>query len=134
MSEQTKKISTFLTFSGNAEKAMNLYVSLFEDAKVLFLTHFGEGDRGVMGQVMNGEFEINGQSFMVMDMEKQYAPELNWGVSIFVRCQDEAEFDRLFTTFSEGGSVMMGPESVNHLRKVAWVTDSFGITWQLIWE
>ncbi|MFS7404354.1 VOC family protein [Carnobacterium maltaromaticum] len=134
MSEQTKKISTFLTFSGNAEKAMNLYVSLFEDAKVLSLTHFGEGDRGVVGQVMNGEFEINGQSFMVMDMEKQYAPELNWGVSIFVRCQDEAEFDRLFTTFSEGGSVMMGPEAVNHLRKVAWVTDSFGITWQLIWE
>ena len=134
MSEQTKKISTFLTFSGNAEKAMNLYVSLFEDTKILSLTHFGEGDRGVVGQVMNGEFEINGQSFMVMDMEKQYAPELNWGVSIFVRCQDEAEFDRLFTTFSEGGSVMMGPEAVNHLRKVAWVTDSFGITWQLIWE
>ena len=45
MSEQTKKISTFLTFSGNAEKAMNLYVSLFEDAKILSLTHFGEGDR-----------------------------------------------------------------------------------------
>lgn len=71
---------------------------------------------------------------MVMDMEKQYAPELNWGVSIFVRCQDEAEFDRLFEAFSEGGSVIMGPEAVNHLRKVSWVTDSFGITWQLIWE
>lgn len=134
MSEQTKKISTFITFSGNAEKAMNLYVSLFEDAKILSLAYFGEGERGVAGQVMNGEFEINGQSFMVMDMEKQYAPELNWGVSIFVRCQDEAEFDRLFAAFSEGGSVIMGPEAVNHLRKVSWVTDAFGITWQLIWE
>lgn len=35
---------------------------------------------------------------MVMDMEKQYAPELNLGVSIFVRCQDEA----VIKTIKEG--------------------------------
>ena len=29
---------------------------------------------------------------------------------------------------------MMGPEAVPPMRKVAWITDQFGLTWQLVWS
>jgi len=31
-------------------------------------------------------------------------------------------------------TVMMGPEPIGALRKVAWVTDKFEVTWQPVWQ
>lgn len=134
MTNQDKAVSTFFTFPGTAEEAIHFYVSLFEDAEIQSMDYFKEGQPGEVGKVMHGKFSIKGHSFMAMDMEKKYITDFSWATSIFVYCDDEAEFDRLFSAFSKGGTVMMGPESVNHLRKVAWVTDSYGVTWQLVWE
>ncbi|MHB0859435.1 MAG: VOC family protein [Anaerolineae bacterium] len=133
MIEIGEKISPFFTLCGNAEEAMRYYISIFPDSRMLSLTHFGKGDRGEEGKVLNGTFELMGKQFMVMDMEQQYCPESTWAVSLLVNCSQEAEFDRLFDGLSEGGSVMMGPEPVYNLRKVSWVTDKFGVTWQLVW-
>ncbi|MGX7417202.1 VOC family protein [Carnobacterium gallinarum] len=134
MFSQDQSIYTFLTFPGTAEAALHFYTSLFEDSEILTIGYFKEGQPGEVGKVMNAQFNIKGQAFMAMDMEKKFLTDFSWATSIFVRCEDEAEFDRLFAAFSKGGSVMMGPEPVNGLRKVAWVTDSYGVTWQLVWE
>lgn len=134
MIKSNEKISPFLTFCGNAEEAMNFYVSVFPNSKVISLTHTSKEDRGEEGKVLNGTFELKGQQFMVMDMEQQYCPEFTWAISLFIACADEFEFDLLFTKLAESGLVMMGPEPVLNLRKVAWVTDKFGVTWQLVWE
>jgi predicted 3-demethylubiquinone-9 3-methyltransferase (glyoxalase superfamily) len=71
---------------------------------------------------------------MAMDMEKAYSVPFSWATSFLANLDDEQEFDRLFGLLAAGGVIMMGPESVMHLRKVAWVTDKFGVTWQLVWE
>ncbi|KGL37437.1 hypothetical protein BMT55_08985 [Listeria newyorkensis] len=127
-------VSTFLTFSGEAEAAMDFYVELFgKDAKALGKTYIGENDRGETGKLLNGTFEIRGQSFMVMDMEAEYATPFSWATTILVQCEEESEFDRLFAAFSDGGSVMMGPIELPPFKKVTWVTDKFGVTWQLVW-
>jgi predicted 3-demethylubiquinone-9 3-methyltransferase (glyoxalase superfamily) len=57
------------------------------------------------------------------------------GVTPFITlCGDsEEEFDHLFGNFADRGFVVMGPEPIMNLRKVAWVTDRFKITWQLVW-
>ena len=60
--------------------------------------------------------------------------DFSWAISLQVDCLDEPEFDTLFTRLAEGGTVMMGPEPVLAFRKVAWVTDRFGVTWQLVWQ
>ena len=41
-----QKITTFLMFTGQAEEAMNLYTSLFEQSKVLNLTRYGANEPG----------------------------------------------------------------------------------------
>jgi len=84
--------------------------------------------------VLNGTFELLGQRYMAMDMAPGNAPDFAWSTSLLVMCEDEAEFDALFKGLSAGGNVMMGPEQVMDLRKVAWVTDKFGVTWQLVWQ
>ncbi|MGP7816913.1 VOC family protein [Niallia sp. 01092] len=134
MEKSRQRITPFFTFSGNAEEAMNYYISIFPDSKLVSLTRISKEDRGEEGKLLNGTFELMGQQFMVLDMEKEYCPAFTWAVSSLIECKDQKEFDHLFTNLSEEGVVMMGPEPILHFRQVAWVTDKFGVTWQLIWE
>ena len=70
-----------------------------------------------------------------LDMQKEYAaPTPNWSNSLLLDCATEAEFDEIFAALVDQGSVMMGPEAVGDIRKCAWITDKFGITWQPIWK
>ena len=46
----------------------------------------------------------------------------------------DKRFDFLFNELSAEGTVIMGPEPVMQLRLVSWLTDKFGVTWQLVWE
>ena len=54
-----------LTFQdGHAETAMNFYVGLFDNSKVLSLTHWAEGGPVEAGKVMQATFELDGNLFM----------------------------------------------------------------------
>jgi len=133
MSHYNPKFAPFLTFPGLAEEAMDLYQSLFIDAERLSLTLVDNPAYGEVGKVLNGQLLIKGNLLMFMDMAPEQAAPFSWSNSLYIGCDDEAEFDRLFSGLSEGGQVMMGPEPILDLRKVAWVTDRFGVTWQLVW-
>ncbi|MDD7794457.1 VOC family protein [Clostridium sp. 'White wine YQ'] len=132
MNDTNSPIIPFLTFSGNADEAMNFYVSIFPDSKILELTRVGENVKGEEGGVLHGSFEIKGQRFMAMDVDKSYHPDFTWAMSLYIDCVDEMEFNSLFKSLSHGGKVLMRPESVLTLMSVAWVTDRFGVTWQLV--
>lgn len=133
MSDAKQRITTFLTFNGNAEAAMNFYASVFPGARILDVTPIGEAGPGEKEKPLVGTFELLGQRFMVMNMQGAQAPAFSWATSLYVDCADEREFDDYFASLSREGTVMMGPEPVLNLRKVAWVTDKFGLTWQLVW-
>lgn len=45
------KIKTFLMFEGEAEEAVNFYVSFFEDSEIIRMTHYGAGGAGKEGRV-----------------------------------------------------------------------------------
>jgi predicted 3-demethylubiquinone-9 3-methyltransferase (glyoxalase superfamily) len=135
---QPSKLIPFLTFSGQAEEAMNLYRVVFDEPDFVSLVRVegsgtAEASGQVPGKVLNGQMKIMGQLVMFMDLAPEYATPFSWANSLYIACDDEPEFDRLFSGLSEGGTVMMGPEPVFELRKVAWVTDRFNVTWQLVW-
>ena len=131
---ETKGIIPFLTFSGQAKEAMDYYISIFPDSKLLSLDYIKKDDRGIEGKVLNGTFKLMNQTFMVMDIEEKYSAAFSWSTSFFIQCPTEEDFDKLFDKLSDGGIVMMGPEPIYNLRKVAWVTDKFSIIWQLVWK
>lgn len=136
MDMPAQRLSTFLTFNGNAQEAMEFYASTLPGAHIASLVLFGKDEpHGDEGKVLNGDVEFAGIHLLFMDMQAAYpAPEFNWATSLLINCLDESEFDDLFDKLSAGGMVMMGPEPVMHLRKCAWVVDTFGVTWQLVWE
>jgi len=48
------KITPFLWFDNNAEEAMNFYVSIFKNSKILHLRRFENAGPGGKGTVVNG--------------------------------------------------------------------------------
>jgi len=133
MNIPNQKLMPFLSFSGNAEDAMHYYAGVF-GAKVESITHTQPGQAGDVGKVMNGVLDFGGMKLMFLDMPAAYpAPAFSWATSLFLSFPDEASFDAAFAGISANGTVMMGPEPVNNIRKCAWVTDKFGLTWQLVW-
>ena len=136
---EKQKFAPFLTFTGNAEEAMEFYASTLPGAKITNLVRYGK-DNPYAGEnqenkIMYGELSFMEQQIMFLDMDTANpAPDFSWATSIYINCSDEAEFDVIFKGLSEGGMVMMGPESIGHIRKCAWVTDKFGVTWQPVWE
>lgn len=131
------RICPFFAFTGRAEEAMNFYASNLPGAKIVSLTRYGKHPFAAEGEennVLHGVLVFKGQEIMFMDMTAAHpAPPFSWSASLYIGCEDEAEFDTIFAPLSQSGVVMMGPEAVGDLRKCAWVTDKFGITWQPVW-
>jgi predicted 3-demethylubiquinone-9 3-methyltransferase (glyoxalase superfamily) len=135
MEHINQRVTPFLTFHGNAEEAMNFYSAVLPDAKIESIVRFEKGGRGDKGKIMTGKLSFMGQQFMFMDMNVEYdCPAFSWAASFYLNCMDEAEFDAVFSGLAQGGFVMMKEEPFMQFRKVAWVTDKFGITWQPVLE
>lgn len=131
-----QKLNIFWTFSGNAEEAMQFYEKVLPGAKIQSLTLFEkDAPHGDEGKVLNGSLSFAGHTILFMDMQAAYpCPPFSWSTSFLISCDTEAEFDEIFASLSQDGLVMMGPEEVYDIRKCTWVTDRFGVTWQLIWK
>ena len=62
-----QKITPFLWFDDQAEEAMNFYVSIFINSKVVSVSRYGEGGPRPKGTAMIATFQINGQDFMALN-------------------------------------------------------------------
>lgn len=124
-------ITPFLMFTGQAEEALRLYTSLFEAAEIVSLERYGPEEAGPEGSVRHAVFTLNGQKFMCIDSYVKHDFSFTASSSLFVTCTFEAEVDRLFEELSRGGSVAMPLAPYPFSPKFAWVTDRFGVSWQL---
>lgn len=130
--EKEQKIITSLTFQKNdAEQAMNLYVSLFDNSKVIHIQRWEKEGPGKEGTIMQAIFELNGQRFMCSDSPPIHNWDFTPAVSNFVECKDEEELQRIFSKLSENGTVAMPLNNYGFSQKFGWVIDQFGVSWQL---
>lgn len=93
-------ITPFLWFNGNAEEAMDFYVSVFKNSKIVNVRRYGEAGPGPKGTVMTGTFQIDGQDFFALNGGPQYS--FTPAISFFVNCETQKEVDELWDTYSEG--------------------------------
>jgi predicted 3-demethylubiquinone-9 3-methyltransferase (glyoxalase superfamily) len=125
------RIKTFLMFEGMAEDAMNFYLSLFEDAKIVSIIRYGPGEAGVEGTVMKAVFELAGQEFMCIDSPVKHAFTFTPSISLFVDFENDAQISETFAKLSEDGQILMPLGEYPFSPKYGWVADKFGVSWQL---
>jgi predicted 3-demethylubiquinone-9 3-methyltransferase (glyoxalase superfamily) len=129
-----QKITTFMTFTGQAEEALRFYLSLFEGSEVLHIERYGPDGPGAEGSVVHATFTLQGQEFMCIDSPAVHAWSFTPAISLYVRCATDAEIERLYHALSDGGQVFMELGPYPFSERFAWVGDRFGVTWQLTLE
>src|SRR5690606_11694244 len=99
-----QKITTFLTFQNNdAEEAMNFYISLFDNSKIVDIQQWGEEGPGKEGTIMHATFQLNGQLIMCNDSPRVHARHFTPAVSYYVGCKSEKEITNLWEKLTENG-------------------------------
>ena len=124
-----RQISTFLMFEGKAEEAMRFYVSVFKGSAIQAIEKYGPGEMGAEGSVKKASFRLAGHEMACIDSPTKHAFTFTPSTSLFV--QDEVEFDRTCAALSEGGTMLMPPGNYGFSTKFVWLSDRFGVSWQL---
>ncbi|WP_341923228.1 VOC family protein [Polaromonas sp. YR568] len=115
-----QKITPFLWFNDQAEEAMNFYISVFRNAKAGEIRRYAEGGPAPQGSVMSASFQIEGQELIAFNGGPHFS--FTPAISLFVDCKTQEEVDELWSKLSEGGQP----------QQCGWVTDRFGLSWQII--
>ncbi|TLM87622.1 VOC family protein [Pseudarthrobacter sp. NamE5] len=115
-----RKIGTCLWFDHQAEEAAQFYTSVFDDAKILNISRFGEGGPGPAGAAIAVDFELEGRGFTALNGAR--GSSFTDAVSFVVECEDQAAVDRYWTALTDGGT-----ES-----QCGWLKDRFGVAWQIV--
>ena len=126
-----KSVTPFLMFEGSAEEAANLYVSLFRDSSIRTIERYGPGEGGPEGSVKQCHLTVAGLPLRCFDSPIKHAFTFTPSTSLFVDCESEAELDAAFGKLAAGGTVLMPPGNYGFSSKFAWVSDRFGVSWQL---
>lgn len=114
------KITPFLTFNDQAEEAVNFYVSIFKNSKILGTNRYGEGGPMPAGTLMSASFVLDGREYMALNGGPQFT--FTDGFSLFVECETQAEVDEYWEKLSAGGEK----------GSCGWLKDRFGLSWQVI--
>jgi predicted 3-demethylubiquinone-9 3-methyltransferase (glyoxalase superfamily) len=109
-----------LWFNDNAEEAVNFYVSIFKNSRVLEVSRHGDAGPGPKGTVLTAKFQLDGQDFIALNGGPTFT--FTEAISFLVDCQTQQEVDEYWETLSAGGSK----------SQCGWLKDKFGLSWQIV--
>ena len=109
--------------SGKAEEAINFYTSIFHDAKVGSIFHYGAGHPpDKEDNVMFADFALDGQQFAAMDSAREHNFNFNEAISFVVNCETQKEIDYYWEKLS----------AVSASEQCGWLKDKYGVSWQIV--
>lgn len=125
-----QKIVPNLWFDGNAEEAINFYISVFPDGKLINTVYYPESAEDgladfqleLAGKVLTIEFEILGMRFVAINAGPEFT--FSEAVSFSVSCKDQDEIDYYWSKLS----------SVPESEQCGWCKDKYGLSWQIVPE
>ena len=115
-----QKITPFLWFDGQAEEAMNFYISIFKNSKVVSVNRYGEAGPGPKGTVMTASFLLEGQEFVALNGGPQFT--FSPAISFVVNSETQEEVDKFWEKLSAGGEQ----------HQCGWLKDKYGVSWQIV--
>jgi predicted 3-demethylubiquinone-9 3-methyltransferase (glyoxalase superfamily) len=121
------KITPNLWFDGNAQEAVDFYVSVFPNSKIVSTEHYpteglADFQKDFAGKVLTIEFELDGNPFTAINAGPEF--KFNESVSFSIPCKDQEEIDYYWEKLSKV------PES----EQCGWCKDQFGLSWQVVPE
>jgi len=125
-----QKIVANLWFDGNAKEAVDYYVSVFPNSKVLSTEYYPKSTEegladfqvNLAGQPLAIEFELNGQHFTAINAGPEF--KFSEAISFAVNCKDQEEIDYFWEKLS----------SVPESEQCGWCKDKYGLSWQIVPE
>ncbi|MFT9494367.1 VOC family protein [Anaerosolibacter sp.] len=124
--EEHPRIRPTLLFTGDvcgqAEDAIDYYVSVFKEANKGFINYYAAGEAmDGRAKINYGEANIRGTQMIVMDHGFGGDFTFNEAFSFMVLCENQEEIDYFWDKLS------FVPEA----EQCGWVKDQFGLSWQI---
>ncbi|HTB51905.1 MAG TPA: VOC family protein [Ferruginibacter sp.] len=115
-----QKISPFIWFDSNAEEAINFYLPIFKNSKIIRFTRNPPGSPGPEGELLVATIQLEGQQITLMNGGPGHP--LTDAFSLTINCGSQEEVDHYWSKLLEGGG-----------NEVAcgWLKDKFGLFWQV---
>ncbi len=107
-------ITPFLWYDNQAEEAMDLYTSIFKNAKVISVNK-------AQGRTIAVSFELEGQQFTALNGGPHH--KFSEATSFFVACTTQQEIDHYWTNLTADGG---------EPGRCGWLKDKFGVSWQIV--
>ena len=117
---QVQSVRPSLTFKDRTEEAVNFYVSLFPNSKVLSLLRSDGNGPLPKGSVWHVSFQLDGQEYTAFDGGPTFA--FTEAFSFVATCETQEQIDETWSRLSAGGEE--GP--------CGWLKDRFGVSWQVV--
>lgn len=119
-----QKITPNLWFDGNAKEAVDFYLSVFPNSKIVATSYYPEEglldfQKNLAGKELTIDFELDGNRFTAINAGPEF--KFNESVSFLISCEDQAEIDYYWEKLS------YVPES----EQCGWCKDKFGLSWQV---
>ena len=115
------RITPFLWFDGNAEEAVNFYLSVFKNSRRLDKMDSAVDTRVSKGKVLTISFELDGQAFVALNGGPNF--KFNEAISFMIRCENQEEIDYYWSKLTaEGGQEI----------QCGWLKDKFCLAWQVV--
>lgn len=119
-----QKIIPSLWFDGNAQEAVEYYVSVFPDSEVTATVNYpSEGladfQKDLAGKVLTIAFKLAGQDFLAINAGPEF--KFTEAISMMVNCQDQEEIDYYWDKLSKHAEN----------EQCGWCKDQFGLSWQV---
>lgn len=116
----TPPIAPCLWFDANAEEAVNYYISIFRNSKVLHIDRYSDVGPDPAAPVVFMEFQINGQPFQAINGGPAFT--FSEATSFAIECANQDEVDYYWDTLVQGGEPMA----------CGWLKDRYGVSWQVV--
>lgn len=120
-----QKIVSNLWFAGNAREAVDFYISVFTNSKILHTSYYPEADladfqQSFAGKVLTIDFELEHQRFTAINAGNEF--KFTEAISLAVMCKDQSEIDYYWSKLSaDPGAEQCG-----------WCKDRYGLSWQIV--